>query len=106
MALIYKSYTPKGVGEIMDHLTYIMFSGPAFADPRFVGRDLPTAFHELNEGLGLIRDKLGEERYAQLIDLSNQVRAHYEADPENKTDDTVKGRELIVVMENILKQKV
>jgi hypothetical protein len=89
----------------MDHLTYIMFSGPAFVDPDFVGRDLPTAFYELNEALRLIRDKLGEERYAQLIDLSNRVRAHYEADPENKADDTIKGRELIVVMEDILKQK-
>jgi hypothetical protein len=105
MGLIYKPYVPKGTREILDHLNYIMFSGPAFEDPRFIGRDLPTAFFELDEALLLIRDNLGERRYAQLKELSNRVRAHYEADPENKTDDTLKARELILLMEDILKQK-
>lgn len=105
MPYVYKSRIPQGTGEIMNHLAYMMLSSPAFVDPDFIGRDLPTAFHELNEALGQMRPKLGEERYAKLIELSNRMRAHFEADPEDKTEDAVKGRELIVVMEDILKQK-
>jgi hypothetical protein len=105
MALIYKRHVPQNVGELMDHLTYIMFSGPAFVDPHFVGRDLEAAFYELNEALKLMRNKLGEERFSKLAELSNRVRAHYEADPEKKTGDTLKGRELIIEMEELLKKK-
>jgi hypothetical protein len=36
--------------------------------------------------------------------MSDRMRAHFEADPENKTDDTLKGRDIIVEMENLLKQ--
>jgi hypothetical protein len=105
MAYIYKTYTPRGVGEIMDHLGYMMLSSPAFADPDFIGRNLETAFAELSEGIRLIRPKLGDERYAKLIELSDRMRAHFEADPEDKTQDAIKGRELILEMEDILKQK-
>ena len=31
--------------------------------------------------------------------------AHFEADPENKTDDSLKGRAMIHEMEELLKQK-
>jgi hypothetical protein len=37
--------------------------------------------------------------------MSDQMRAHFEADPENKTDDTIKGREIIDEMQNLLNQK-
>ena len=102
LPLVYRSFPPKGYGEIMDHLGYMMLSSPSFVDPDFIGRNLETAFSELNEGLNMIRRRLGEERYAKLLDLSNRMRAHFEADPENKTDETIKGRELIVEMEDIL----
>jgi hypothetical protein len=105
MSIIYKSYIPKGIDEIMDHLGYMMLSSPAFVDPDFIGRNLDTAFSELNEGLRLIRDKLGEERYAKAMELSNQMRAHFEAAPENKTGDSIRGRELILEMEEVLKQR-
>jgi hypothetical protein len=35
--------------------------------------------------------KLGEERYLKLIEMSDRMRAHFEPDPANKTDDTLKG---------------
>lgn len=31
------------------------------------------------------------------------MRAHFEADPENKTDDTLRGREIISDMQALLK---
>ena len=105
VALIYKRHVPQNVGELLDHLTYIMFSGPAFEDPHFVGRDLEAAFFELNEALRLMRKKLGEDRFSKLTELSDRVRAHYEADPEKTTGDTLKGRELIIEMEKLLKKK-
>ncbi len=36
--------------------------------------------------------------------MTLMLRAHFEADPENKTDDTLKGREIIREMEALLKQ--
>jgi hypothetical protein len=38
--------------------------------------------------------------------MSDRMRAHFEADPEDKTDDSLKGRDIIVEMENLLKQSV
>jgi hypothetical protein len=34
------------------------------------------------------------------------MRAHFEADPENKSDDTLKWREIIYEMESLLTKKV
>jgi len=84
----------------------MMLKSPMFVDRTgyFPGRNLETTFCELNEGLRLIRGKLGEERYLKLMAMSDRMRAHFAADPENQTDDTLKGREIIIEMENLLKQ--
>jgi hypothetical protein len=102
----YKRYIPKGVSEIMDYLGAMMLDSPTFIDRTgyFPGINLQTTFCELNEGLRLIRGKLGEERYFKLMEMSDRMRAHFEADPDNKTDDTLKGREIIEQMEALLKQ--
>jgi hypothetical protein len=85
----------------------MMLKSPTFVDTTgyFPGRNVETIFHSLNEGLRLIREKLGEERYLRLIEMSDRMRAHFEADPEDKTDDTLKGRAIIREMEVLLKQK-
>jgi hypothetical protein len=90
----------------MDYLGMMMLDSPTFIDRTgyFPSRNLDMAFSELNEGLGVIRKKLGEERYLKLMDMSDRMRAHFEADPEDKTDDTIKGREIIHEMETLLKQ--
>jgi len=33
------------------------------------------------------------------------MRAHFEADPEDKTDDALKGREIIREMEDLLRRR-
>src|ERR1700722_7846520 len=101
----YKPHVPKGIGEIMDLLGMMMIKSPTFVDKTgyFPGRNVEMIFHALNEGLQLIRSKLGEERYLKLIEMSDRMRAHFEADPENKTDDTLKGRAIIVEMEALLR---
>lgn len=101
----YKPYVPQNIGELMDELAHMMLSSPAFKDktgylPR---QNIDTAFFSLNEGLLVVRKKLGEERYGQLKDLSDKMRALFEADPEDTTGDTHAGRMLIHEMRDILK---
>lgn len=99
-----KPYVPKGIDEIMDLLASMMLFAPTFKDK--IGyspeRNIDTEFFALNEGLRLIRYESGEENYKSLSTLSDKMRAHFEADPENKTGDTVKGRNLIMEMEDLL----
>ncbi|QUD87800.1 hypothetical protein [Phenylobacterium montanum] len=102
----YKTYTPKNISELMDLLGLMMLSSPTFVDKTgyFPERNIDTVFEALTESLKLMQKKLGEDRYARLIEMSNRMRAHFEADPEDKTDDSLKGRELIEEMETLLKQ--
>ena len=37
--------------------------------------------------------------------MSDWMRAHFEADPEDKTDDALKGREIIREMEDLLRRR-
>jgi hypothetical protein len=102
-----KLYIPEGVSEVMDQLGMMMLSSPTFIDKTgyFPYQNIEVVFLQLNEGLRLIRGKLGDERYLKLLEMSDRMRAHFEADPENKTDDTIKGRDIIDDMQNLLKQK-
>lgn len=102
-----KPYIPQSIGDIMDQLGFMMLASPDFVDDSgyFPSQNIDTVFFSLNEGLKVIRKKLGEERYAALMSLSDQMRVHFEADPENKTDDTLKGRALIHEMEDILTRR-
>ena len=106
MVRSYKPYVPKGVGEIRDFLGMMMLKSPTFVDKtgHFPGRNLETTFCELNEGLRLIRGNLGEERYFKLMEMSDRMRAHFEADPDDKTHDSLNGREIIDEMRDLLKQ--
>lgn len=101
----YKPYIPQTIGEIMDLLGFMMLASPTFKDTTgyFPGRSIHTVFATLNESLTVIRKKAGEERYAALVELSDRMRAHFEADPEDKTEDGIKGRDCILDMEVLLK---
>lgn len=103
----YQPYIPQTVGELMDKLGMMMLYSPTFKDDTgyFPERNIDTVFFSLNEGLKVVRKKLGEERYASLVALSDRMRAHFEADPEDTTGDSFAGRELIHEMEDILTQR-
>jgi hypothetical protein len=92
----------------MDQSGIMTLKSPTFVDKMgyFPCRNVDTVFYQLNEGLRRIREKLGEKRYRKLMEMSDRMRAHFEADPENKTGDTLKGREIIYEMESLLTQKV
>ena len=99
----YKPYIPKNVSDIMDHLGMMMLASPTFEDDYFTERSVETVFSALNEGLKNIQKKLGEERYQKLRVLSDRMRAHFEADPEDKTEDGLAGRQIIREMRDILR---
>jgi hypothetical protein len=101
-----KMYVPKDILELLDFLISMLLSAPHFMDKTgyFPYRNLDYVFRQLNEGLNLNRQRLGEERYRQLLQMSDRMRALFEADPENKTGETRKGKDIIHEMEDILKQ--
>jgi len=91
-------YIPKGIGGVMDTLASVMLGSPTF-------KDKTGHFPEQNvdEGLKLLRPKLGDELYQRVMEMSHQMRAYFEADPEDKTGEANKGRKLILEMEDLLK---
>ena len=101
-----KMYVPKDKSELLDFLSAMLLSAPKFIDKTgyFPYQDLDYVFRQLNEGLSLNRLTFGEERYNQLKQMSGQMRALFEADPEDKTGDTLKGCKSIHAMEEILLQ--
>lgn len=98
-------HIPQDVSELLEHLSYMMLFSPTFKDKTgyFPRHNIDTAFYSLNDGILAIRKKLGEERFAALKALSEQMRALFESDPEDKTGGTHAGRKLIQEMEEILK---
>jgi len=84
----------------------MLLSAPKFLDKTgylpFINLDY--VFRQLHEGLAHNRPTLGEERYHQLTQMSDQMRALFEADPDDKTGETLKGCKIIHEMEDILRQ--
>ncbi len=100
----YKRYVPQDVGELLAYLSHMMLAAPTFKDESgyLPCENIDTTFFSLNEGLLVIRKKLGEERYAALRAMSDKMRALFEADPDDKTGDTHAACMLIHEMEDIL----
>ena len=101
----YTPYIPQTTGEIYDLLGAMMLESPTFKDKSgyFTDQNIDTEFFALTEGLKVVRKKLGEEHYLAAIEIANRMRAHFEADPEDKTEDGLAGRELIYELEDLLK---
>jgi hypothetical protein len=89
----------------MDQLASMMLGSPSFKDDTgyFPEMNIDTEFFALNEGLNVIRKKLGEERYTTLKAMSDQMRALFESDRENTNGSTKAGCKLIREMEDILR---
>jgi hypothetical protein len=102
----YPILIPQNLSELIDTLSGIRLLSPTFRDITgyFPGRNIDNTFYELNEGLQLLRPKLGEDLYLKLRCMSDQMRAHFEADPEDQTGDSLKGRDISLEMTDLLKQ--
>ena len=101
-----RMYVPGNVGEVIDQLNHMLLGAPKFEDKTgyFPIRNLEYDFQQLAGGLNNIRQALGEARYQELTGMSDRMRALFEADPEDKTGDTLQGCKIIHEMEDILRQ--
>ncbi len=101
-------YIPQSVSEIYDYLGAMMLTAPIFRDKTgyFPENNIDTEFFALKEGLKAVQKNLGAERYAAAIVMVDRMRVHFEADPQDKTENGLAGRQLIYEMEDLLKEAV
>ena len=101
-----KIRVPQNLIENLEILSSMLVSAPKLLDKTgyFLYMNLEYVFQQLNQGLSHNRQTLGEERYNELMRMSDQMRALFEADPEGKTRETLKGCKIIHKMEDILRQ--
>jgi hypothetical protein len=101
-----KMHVPEDIQELLVLLSWMILKAPKFIDAtgHFPFQNREYVFQKLNEGLSHNRLALGEGRYHELMRMSDQMRACFEADPEDKTGETAKGCKIIHGMEELLKQ--
>ena len=98
-------YIPTSISEINDQLGSMILGAPTFKDRTLVFHDqnIESEFHKLVEGFGLVRKKLGEERYAALMDLAARAKALFAADQDDTNGKTDEGRALLFEIEDVLR---
>jgi hypothetical protein len=101
-----KMYVPQNIQDLLEFVVSMLSQAPKFLDSTgyFPYQNLDYVFKQLSEGLSLNRRTLGEEGYLELMRMSDRMRALFEADPEDKTGETLEGCKIIHQMEDILKQ--
>jgi hypothetical protein len=97
-------YIPASLSEIYDLLGSMLLWAPTFNDGsgRFLDQGIESRFHQLTEGFGKVRKKLGEERYAQLIDLAAKAKALFADDPDDDNGKTDLGRAVLFEIEGVI----
>lgn len=97
---------PRDIPELLDLLISMRSSAPNFIDKtgRLPFRNLEYRFQQLNGGLAHNRREIGEERFRELQRMSAQIRALFEADPDDKTGETREGCKIIYEMFDLLKE--
>ena len=97
-----KPYIPASLSEIYDTLGSMILGAPTFVDRLgdFPDRNIDSEFNKLTEGFALVRKKLGEERYAKLIDLAARAKALFAADQDDTNGKTDEGRALLFEIED------
>jgi len=101
-----KMYVPQNVQELLELVVSMQIKAPKFVDKTgyLPFLNLDYVFQQLYEGLAQNRRRLGDERYQELVRMSDRIRALFEADPEDKTGETSEGCRIINQMEDILLQ--
>ena len=99
-----KPYVPTSLSEIYDMLGSMLLFAPTFIDPTgtFSERNVENEFATLVEAFGLVRKKLGEERYAKLVDLAASAKTLFAEDQDDTNGKTDQGRALLYEIEDII----
>jgi hypothetical protein len=95
-------YIPASLSEIYDMLASLVGGAPTFVDDDFPGQNIDTCFYQLTESFGRVRAKVGEERYAALMDLAARAKALFAADPADDNGKTGQGIALLYEIEAII----
>jgi hypothetical protein len=97
-----KPYIPASLSEIYDTLGSMILGAPTFVDRwgDFPNRNIDSEFNKLTQGFALVRKKLGEERYAKLIDLAARAKALFATDQDDTNGKTDEGRALLFEIED------
>ncbi len=100
-------HIPSSFGKLLDTMTFMLLCSPKFVDRTgyLPWQNLETSFYRFNEGLRRLRPQLGEALYQKLTAMSDQMRAYFEADPDEKTGETRKGKDLVYDMEELIKAR-
>ena len=100
-----KPYIPASLSEINDQLGSMILHAPTFLDRTLVfpDRNIDSEFDTLVKGFDIVRKKLGEERYAALIDLAARAKTLFAADQGDTNGKTDEGRALLFEIEDILR---
>lgn len=97
-------YVPRTLGDIGDFLGSMVLGAPTFVDKsgHFPERTIDSEFQALLEGVAPIRKKLGEERFAKLVDHAARGKALFADDQDDRNGKTDEGRELSYEMEDLI----
>ena len=97
-------YIPASLSEINDFFYHMIGAAPTFVGSgTFRDDDIDLVYFQLNEAFGVVRKKLGEERYAAMMDLAARSKALFEADPEETNGQTMDGIKLIWEMMDLVR---
>jgi hypothetical protein len=98
-------YIPASLSEIYDLLGSMILDAPTFKDRTgaFPDRNIDSEFHILVESFGVVRKKLGEERYEALVDLAARAKELFAADQEDENGKTDQGYALLFEIEDMIK---
>lgn len=99
-----KPYVPSSLSEIYDLLGSMILGAPTFASGTsyLPGININTEFAALTEGFTVVRKKLGEERYAALLDLAARAKLLFAEDQDDTNGKTDQGRALLFEIEDLL----
>jgi hypothetical protein len=101
-----KMFIPQNISDLVDVLMWMILYAPKFTGSTAYSsfRNAGYQFRQLNEGLAFNRKNLGGDCYQMLAQMSDQMRALFEADPDDTTGDTAKGRRILQDMLEIVEQ--
>lgn len=73
-----ESTVPKTVGQLRDAVTFVMAHAPDHGFPEWTGMDFDGGFERLFRGVENLRNRFGDAKTDQLIDMLQQAKAHFE----------------------------
>ncbi len=97
-------YIPQSLSEIYDLPGSLWLSAPTFVDTSgaFPDDNIDSRFRALTESFGVVRSKVGEDRYARLVDLAARAKLLFAADPGDENGKSDEGRGLLSEIEEII----